>query len=51
MLSWGGGVKHFQLLLKRAEIRLKYHHIFYDFYLCSSKGEEVVFIDGGAHTK
>ncbi|EKH7232394.1 FkbM family methyltransferase [Campylobacter upsaliensis] len=30
-------------------MRPKYRHIFYDFYLRSSRGEEVVFIDGGTH--
>ncbi|WP_333721635.1 FkbM family methyltransferase [Campylobacter helveticus] len=44
-----GGVKYFQFLLKRACVATKYHHIFYEFYLRSSKGEELVFIDGGAH--
>lgn len=44
-----GGVSYFNFLLERAEIRPKYRHIFYDFYLRSSRGEEVVFIDGGTH--
>ncbi len=40
---------YFQFLLNRAHIAHKYHKIFYDFYLRSQRGEELVFIDGGCH--
>ncbi len=35
--------------MTRSCIHHKYHKIFYDFYLRASNGEELVFIDGGAH--
>lgn len=40
---------HFLFLLNRACVAQKYHKIFYDFYLRSQMGEELVFIDGGCH--
>lgn len=40
---------YFQFLLNRAYVAHKYHKIFFDFYLRSYSGEELVFIDGGCH--
>lgn len=40
---------YFQFLLNRAYVAHKYHRIFYDFYLRSQRGEELIFIDGGCH--
>lgn len=47
--SMGGGFYSFSYLLNRAFVAFKYHKIFYDFYLRSQNGEELVFVDGGVH--
>ncbi len=43
------GIYHFQHLLRRCHIAGRYYKLFYDFFLRSQKGEELVFIDAGAH--
>ncbi|XAK01940.1 FkbM family methyltransferase [Campylobacter coli] len=43
------GIDHFKILLKRASVAEKYQKLFFDFFLRSQKGEELVFIDAGAH--
>lgn len=43
------GIDYFKNLLKRAFVAEKYQKLFYDFFLRSQKGEELVFIDAGAH--
>lgn len=43
------GIYHFQTLLRRSYVAGKYYSLFYDFRARASRGEELIFIDGGAH--
>lgn len=43
------GIYYFQSLLRRSYVSGKYYSLFYDFRARSTRGEELVFIDGGAH--